>query len=312
MSDANLSDVAAIIPLFNKADTIARTIDSVLAQARRPKEIIVVDDGSTDGSAEIVESRYGGVINLVRQANAGPGAARNAGAALATASNLAFLDADDEWRPAFVQEAEIALDRNPRAAAYVCGYDAGAFADVRPNKVPLLGKDGMSEPPLDADGPTLKMHVDALHSSCIVVRRDIFSDLGGYYARERCLFGEDSYLWLGLLIRYPIYWDPRPLVDFHVEDSQLGFSVTRRTSARPVVIDRDALRIGLAAGSLQAINRAIDEFARLDFRSMREAGAYFAASRLGREFGFIGPLSSLGDPLRYARRYLRAAFKVSV
>src|SRR5882757_6347656 len=86
-----VSSVSAIIPLYNKAATVARTLSSILAQKREDLEVVVVDDGSTDNSVEEVLKIADKRIRLVRQKNAGPGAARNAGASQAESPLLAFL-----------------------------------------------------------------------------------------------------------------------------------------------------------------------------------------------------------------------------
>jgi glycosyltransferase involved in cell wall biosynthesis len=90
--------ISVIIPVYNGAATIRRALDSVAAQSYPPAEIVVVDDGSTDGTAEIVE-RHAGPIRLLRQQNQGVSVARNRGAAEATGDWLAFLDADDLYFP---------------------------------------------------------------------------------------------------------------------------------------------------------------------------------------------------------------------
>ena len=88
--------VSVITPVFNCERYLAAALESVLGQSYRPIELIVVDDGSTDGSAEIA-GRYADRIRYVHQANSGSGAARNAGVDLATGAYLAFVDADDLW-----------------------------------------------------------------------------------------------------------------------------------------------------------------------------------------------------------------------
>src|SRR4051812_30004149 len=90
--------ISAVIPTYNHAKYITFAIDSVLAQTKPVDEIIVVDDGSVDGTREVVE-QYRGRVQYVRQENAGVGAARNNGARLATGNWVAFLDADDGWLP---------------------------------------------------------------------------------------------------------------------------------------------------------------------------------------------------------------------
>lgn len=92
----NLSGVSAIVPVYNGAGYLAEAIESVLAQDHGPRELIVVDDGSTDATPGIVREFRDRVISI-RQDNLGPGAARNTGIRRATQPFLAFLDADDVW-----------------------------------------------------------------------------------------------------------------------------------------------------------------------------------------------------------------------
>jgi Glycosyl transferase family 2 len=96
--------VACIIPLYNKAAHIVAAVESVLAQTVPVDEIILIDDGSTDGGDVLVEQTFGALIRVIRQPNAGPGAARNHGVRLANSMYCAFLDADDIWLPHHVEE----------------------------------------------------------------------------------------------------------------------------------------------------------------------------------------------------------------
>ena len=89
---------STIIPSYNRRDLIAATLDSVLNQGYDDNEVIVVDDGSTDGTLDVL-STYGNHIRVVEQRNAGPGPARNRGADVAQGRYLAFLDSDDLWLP---------------------------------------------------------------------------------------------------------------------------------------------------------------------------------------------------------------------
>jgi glycosyltransferase involved in cell wall biosynthesis len=90
--------ISCIVPVFNGERYLREALDSILAQTYRPLEIIVVDDGSTDGSAEVVAS-YGDQVRYVRQREAGPAATRNRGLSLAKGAFVAFLDQDDIWHP---------------------------------------------------------------------------------------------------------------------------------------------------------------------------------------------------------------------
>jgi len=106
---------SVVIPAYNSAATLARAIDSVRAQSWPPHEIIVVDDGSEDDTADVAQ-RYGDGVKLIRQANDGVSSARNAGGRAATGDWLAFLDADDWYMPDRLRlhgewiEADAALD----------------------------------------------------------------------------------------------------------------------------------------------------------------------------------------------------------
>lgn len=94
--------ISCIIPVYNGERYLREAIDSILAQTYRPLEIIVVDDGSTDGTAGAAAG-YGDRLNYARQNNAGPAAARNRGLDLAQGEFIAFLDADDLWHPEKLQ-----------------------------------------------------------------------------------------------------------------------------------------------------------------------------------------------------------------
>jgi glycosyltransferase involved in cell wall biosynthesis len=89
---------SVIVPVFNGERFLARALDSILAQLYEPLDLILVDDGSTDATPAIAK-RYGGQLRYLRQTNAGPAAARNAGIAAARGELLAFLDSDDVWLP---------------------------------------------------------------------------------------------------------------------------------------------------------------------------------------------------------------------
>jgi glycosyltransferase involved in cell wall biosynthesis len=154
--------VSLIIPCFNQAAFLPAAIESALAQALPPAEILVVDDGSTDGSAALA-ARYGGPVRVIRQPNRGAAAARNAGVREARHGLLAFLDGDDLWPPGSLA-VRLALLRDS-------GADY-AFGGVR------QFRDG--DPDADA-GPAMAGRV----AGALLVRREGFDRVGFFDAQLR-------------------------------------------------------------------------------------------------------------------------------
>ncbi|MDE6069932.1 MAG: glycosyltransferase family 2 protein [Alistipes sp.] len=203
MSDPSIS---VIIPLYNKEREIAGTLRSVLAQTLQPAEIVVVDDGSTDRSAEVVETvaagEGGGAIRLVRQSNAGVSVARNRGAAEAQGEYVAFLDADDEWESGFLAEITALIREFPG-----CGIYSTAFWVVD-------GKGRFPAPCPERRGVVDNFFRDSAHRyisipSASVVSRRVFDEVGGFPAGMK--IGEDLYLWIEIARRWPVCFSPARL-----------------------------------------------------------------------------------------------------
>jgi len=112
-----MPDVSVIIPCYNGRRFIGAAIESVLSQTQPPRQVIVIDDGSTDGSATVIKRYVGDVVQLVEQANAGESRARNVGFERATGEYIALLDADDMWLPDKIARQVEALRREPDAVA---------------------------------------------------------------------------------------------------------------------------------------------------------------------------------------------------
>ena len=112
--------VSVVIPVYNRAHCVADAITSALSQTRPPAETIVVDDGSTDGTADLIEREFGERVRLIRQANRGVSAARNAGIDAATQPWIAFLDSDDLWESDKLERQVAAL---AHTGADACGCD---------------------------------------------------------------------------------------------------------------------------------------------------------------------------------------------
>ena len=121
--------ISVVIPLYNKAQAIQKTLDSVLAQTYKDFEIVVVDDGSTDGSADVAEAMlreckvYGVECRgkVIRKANGGVSSARNIGVMEAKGEYIAFLDGDDLWHPEYLETLHQLIEDYPDAALYGIG-----------------------------------------------------------------------------------------------------------------------------------------------------------------------------------------------
>lgn len=199
-------EVTAVIPTYNRRDWVQLAIDSVLAQREVSVECIVVDDGSSDGTGEVLQARYGERIRYVYQENAGESAARNHGARLASAPFFAFLDSDDLWLPGKLAAQLDFLRRNPDCGAVYCR----AYAiDERGRSIPRL--------PYGANIPGGRMDLAQIlrggitaSGSTIMVQTAAFAALGGYSTSIR--HGEDVDFAVRLLLNgQQVGVIPRPL-----------------------------------------------------------------------------------------------------
>lgn len=215
--------VSVVVPLYNKAAYIKKTLASILAQTYPPDEIIVVNDGSTDDGPSLVQAIDDERILLLHQDNQGPGNARNRGLLTAKAPYIAFLDADDEWLPNFLEVSVHHLNQHPDCALCVTGQYRGENRSDWNQVLSNLGlTSGHWQLPLELPLEQYKPNIDVLHSGAIVCDRTIVNQFGGFYAKHRCTYGEDIYLWLQVILNYPIYRDFRPLMWYHTEASDLA------------------------------------------------------------------------------------------
>ena len=171
----SMHTVSVIIPAYNSAKIVRDAIDSALAQTHQPVEILVIDDGSRDNTAEVVAA-YPPPVRLLRKANGGPASARNLGARVAQGKWLAMLDADDTWAPkklerqlACVTEDNIAIVHGP----------ANHLLQV----------------PAEISFEQLWAQNWIVNSSCMI-RRDVFEALGGFDEERQLICVEDYNLWL--------------------------------------------------------------------------------------------------------------------
>lgn len=200
---------SVVIPLYNKAYSIRDTVESVLAQLLPDFELIIVDDGSTDDSAEVVAGIRDPRIRLVKRENGGVSAARNTGIQLADAENIAFLDADDLWLPSFLEEMMALTQEFPDAGIYGTAYWHQAKGGSRLDNYAL---------PAEFRGYIPSYFDHAVRhflycSSAVVVKKRALLQSGAF--NEGIHFGEDLELWFRLALDHRAAFYNKPLAIYN-------------------------------------------------------------------------------------------------
>lgn len=183
---------SVVIPLYNKARYVHGAVQSVLAQTLPPHEVIVVDDGSSDGSADVVAAIADPRVRLVRQPNAGVSAARNRGIALASGDWIAFLDADDWYHPEMLGALCQAHQACPEAG--MLGAQSRFMPDVLDDPDPWPVTDSFFEVEVVEDLRQRWMRTAPFSSSSVAIRASLLREM------ETCFIegeshGEDLDLW---------------------------------------------------------------------------------------------------------------------
>ena len=201
--------VTVVIPAFNASKTIERAVDSVLAQSFGDHEIVVIDDKSTDDTAEIVQRRYGDRVRLLRlPKNVGESGAMNAGIAVAEGELIAFQDADDEWLPEKLERQVAVLKRNPRASLVACGC---RFVDPTGKTLRDAGIFSLTVPLGEIWRVLLARTL--LAKPCVVARADALRGVGPF--DTGLAVGADQDMWIRLALEGEIELVPAYLVLVH-------------------------------------------------------------------------------------------------
>lgn len=194
--------ISIVIPLYNKEKQIASTLRSVFAQTYTDYEIVIVDDGSTDGSAAVVESFHDPRIRLIHQANAGVSAARNLGISEARGEYIAMLDADDLWKPEFLKTIVGLIDKYPQCDVFATKYnfvdEFGNYKDSVINKIKFKNQDGIINNYFEiaccSDSP--------INSSIVAFSKTAITNIGKFPIGITS--GEDLLTWAKLACSYKI------------------------------------------------------------------------------------------------------------
>ena len=225
-------DVSVIMPAYEAGKTIERALLSIAAQTQRPKEVIVVDDGSADDTVEIVRSlrhRMRGVeLRLYRQPHLGPGAARNRGLAASRGQYVAFLDSDDLWLPEKLERSLKALRSG--------GCDMVAHNIIEVSEQGERVIDCRSRWLKNPDDPLRTLFVRGyVSSSTVVARRDLVLAAGGFDPSLGS--GQDYDLWLTILAqsrRFLVFNDA--LLRYHLFEGSITSRVDERLACNIAIL----------------------------------------------------------------------------
>jgi glycosyltransferase involved in cell wall biosynthesis len=205
--------ISVVMPAHNEKPYIGEALDAVLGQTRPPLEVIVVDDGSTDGTTDVV-ARYGDSVRLIEQENRGCPGAFDTGFRQARGDFVALSPADDVWEPRKLEWQQDTLAENPKidvvfGAAEKFGLASGEHA--RPDRSGTL------------DGIWFAREMyrrNLIPDPSAVVRRSLYLDLGGYEP----LVGEDYEFWMRALAADAVFhFDPRPVVRLREHGGNLSY-----------------------------------------------------------------------------------------
>ncbi len=298
-----MATVSVIMPAYNAEAYLAEAIDSVLAQTYADLELVIVNDGSIDGTPVIAE-RYRALhpdrIRIVSQANQGLAAARNAGMRTATGAVLALLDSDDEWQPEFLAEQMRLLDRDPRIAIVTGNArNRGGAHDGQPVR------------PVPDDRPAPDLIEMLRDESAIfimsVFRREVVERIGGFDERFRT--NEDYDFWIrAALAGFAFARNPAPLAFYRRHEQSLSASETRMLAGILRVFRKTLLCCAEGTPARAVILRQIARFegeliTAETRQALDRADAAAAAAGLDALHAFRGR----GALLAIAARALRAA-----
>ena len=203
--------VSVIMPCYNSAAFIAQGVCSVLEQSHRDLELIVVNDGSTDASPDILRGISDPRLKVITQPNKGVLAARNRGLAEARGDYIAFLDADDEWREDFLEKMLAALVARPDAALAYCGWQNVGLPGARAN--PFVPPDYENEQKVEKLLWECRWPIHA-----VLVRRTFIAAAGGF--DETIRTAEDYWLWLRIAPQNPVVRVPEVMSYYHHHGNQ--------------------------------------------------------------------------------------------
>lgn len=255
-----MTQVDIIIPLYNKEKTVARTLQSIQTQTFTDWRVLVVDDGSTDSGPEVVRSFVDSRITLLQQENHGPGAARNTGIKAATADYVAFLDADDQWYPWYLENALNAIQNNPVSLVGSYFFEWPKQEDMTCYWQRRGVRPGIYRITDDLPPKQIEAFVFFFHVGATLVKRQTALHYGGFY-EERCVNGEDTIFFSRMALNEPFMIVGPAAVRHNRQDSNL--SITHGYPLNPALMNPEIILSYCPADKLQTAGIFMDRWALL-------------------------------------------------
>jgi glycosyltransferase involved in cell wall biosynthesis len=218
---------SVIIPLYNKAPYVAKAIGSVLSQTFFDYELIIVDDGSKDKSAEIAAHaiKKQGNCRLLKQENAGVSVARNNGVAASHGDYLCFLDADDWWDSHFLEEMSKLIIEFPDAGIYGTSYTIVNETKHKTRVAPIGVEPGFEKGYINYCQVYAKTLAMPLTSISVAIPRPVFDEMHGF--PKGINLGEDFLLWIHIALKFKVAYLNKPLAFYNQDVDAANRSVGR-------------------------------------------------------------------------------------
>ncbi|MEM9806217.1 MAG: glycosyltransferase [Cyanobacteria bacterium P01_D01_bin.56] len=224
--------VSVVIPLYNAEKTIRTTLDSVLNQTFSDLELIVIDDGSTDSSLEIVNTYSDNRLRVFSFDNSGAAAARNQGIARAIGDYIALLDADDVWTPDKLADQLEMFKENPKAGLV---YSWSDYIDADGNPV-CSGKRVITSTNLEATYGKLLVSNFLENGSTPLIPKDVLIDVGGF--DESLNSSQDLDLYLKIAAKYSFATVPKVQVHYRITPGSITSKIAKNEQKEREFIDR--------------------------------------------------------------------------
>ena len=208
-------NISVVIPSYNRKEFLKRSIDSAINQTKKPFEIIVVDDGSTDGTETMIKSDYD-FVKFIKQKNKGVSAARNIGIEVSIGEWICFLDSDDEWKKDKLEKQINAMKSNP-GYKFFHSNEIWIKNGLRINQKKKHKKYG---------GDIFDKCLDMcrISPSSVMINKTVFDEVGNF--NEDLVVCEDYELWLRICDKYRVFFIDEPLIiKYGGHQGQLSYSI---------------------------------------------------------------------------------------